>query len=513
MLNQKRLGVYWGEERIELVEVHKSVPVLRTSVPFSSIHTDELNIQSISEDARFLEIIQRSCRNAAFSTVDVHLSLASKDIILRWFLTPFMKPNEIQEVVSFEARKYLPFPIEDLVYNYNPSVINGPSGKQIGILFVGIKRDIYQRYVQVLSQSGLNVIYSEPACISFLRVLMDKKIVQPEQVNAILLTGKTNYEIYIVNKGIVKFVRDFSLGVPFSPDQDMSDFIKVKLANEVRVSLDFFSRQQADTDVQRIVVLDSFVNYDFYKGLSEDIGLAVFPYEIGTLLEIEGGADICHLGAYGAALSGVTSNVIDFNLAESEQREQSPKQVRAAFKMPSFLPFAVGGGLLLILGLVWFFFNSKVTERESEVSAVRTDLGEYADLSFDEVESLKNKEIKLVKALKNLEIRSSTVPVLMEIFRLLPDSMWLEQLTLTYETATSVGNDGMPRLVYAPVLSMSLRGIVMDANAGFNEVNNFLITLKTNPQVRSVFKEVALGDVASDEGKRFTVVSFPLSFK
>ena len=43
-----------------------------------------------------------------------------------------------------------------------------------------------EKYVNVLIQSGLNVIYSEPAAMSCVRVLLAKRLLNPEQVTAVV---------------------------------------------------------------------------------------------------------------------------------------------------------------------------------------------------------------------------------------------------------------------------------------------------------------------------------------
>ena len=119
MLRQKKIGLYWGQKGLSLVEVHKNELVMFSVIPFDSLENNPIvGIRSFIEDPRLLDLIQSAYRSARFSTIDTCLSLPSKDIIVRWFIIPWMRPSEIQGVVVFEARKYIPFPLEDLFFSY-----------------------------------------------------------------------------------------------------------------------------------------------------------------------------------------------------------------------------------------------------------------------------------------------------------------------------------------------------------------------------------------------------------
>ena len=113
-----------------------------------------------------LDILQKTVRNKGFSTTETYLSLPSKDILIRWFLIPWMKTSEIQAVVSFEAKKYIPFDIEETAYTYYPTTVTKDGGRQIGILFVAIRKNTIEKYINILIQAGLNIVYSEPGAMS-----------------------------------------------------------------------------------------------------------------------------------------------------------------------------------------------------------------------------------------------------------------------------------------------------------------------------------------------------------
>ena len=129
MPNYKKLGVSWGGDGISLVEVHKDTPVASVQLPFSAVSPDFVaDSKDLTGGLTLIDTLQKTVRNQNFSTAEVYLSLPSREVIVRWFVIPFIKSSDIQGVVSFEARKYIPFPLEDLVYTYYPSTFTKKRG-------------------------------------------------------------------------------------------------------------------------------------------------------------------------------------------------------------------------------------------------------------------------------------------------------------------------------------------------------------------------------------------------
>ena len=375
MAGQGKLGVFWGQDGLSFVEAMKGTPTHKAFLSFSSFR-DAQGAVPVTQDARLLEEIQKTVRNNAFTSTDIYFSIPSKDIIVRWFVIPWMRPYEIQGVVAFEVRKYLPFPLEELVYTYYPSTITQSGMKQIGVVFVGIRKETFQYYARVLTQSGLNVIFCEPSSMSLLRVLVFRKALDPQQNTAILQINGDGGEIDIVSGGFVKFVRDFSLSSGGTAAfQDTEDFARAKLYNEVRISLDFFNRQHSE-EVTRIIALTTADNRGLANGLMEDLGSAVVPVDVSQMV---GGADqvgVGALSAFGITLSGDVPEVIDFNISEGEVEVAIRKKDQPVSKMPRHVwPAASVIVSAMIIVLLWLAGQQQMGVRNAEIASLKKSLG------------------------------------------------------------------------------------------------------------------------------------------
>src|SRR5882672_1488986 len=242
MAVNKQLGVFFGHNSLSLVETDNQDPGKYFSAPHNLFdNVDPTQGKIVPDDIKITAIIQKSLRDLKITSSDASLSLPTKDIIFRSFVIPWMMANEIDGVVEFEARKYIPFKLEELTYSYHPVTIAEKNVKRIRILFAAIRNDILEKYCGILEQSGLKISYVEPGVVSLIRVLVFKKLIPLDQRIAIVQTNDKEGKIIIVDHGLPHFVRDFQLqpAAASKPEND-PELLKARLFNEVRISLDYY---------------------------------------------------------------------------------------------------------------------------------------------------------------------------------------------------------------------------------------------------------------------------------
>jgi hypothetical protein len=523
----KRLGLYWGESGLDLVEIAHDGPKLSAKVSFDDLENNPMiGVKTLTEDLRLLDLLQKTIRNSAFSTVDTYLSLPSKDIIIRWFIIPWMRPAEIEGVVSFEARKYLPFPLEDLVYTYFPSPINKGGNRQIGIIFISIRKTNLDKYVNVLLQAGLNVVCSEPASMSLIRALVMRKAVDVDKVTAVLNIHHDSGEILITSQGFVKFTRDFKIASQGDPQLASSqEVIKAKFFNEVKIALEFFSRQHIDEEVQKIIVLSSGAYKDLWSGLAEELSVPVTSSDLLSVMKGEDSSEFGLINAYGAALSGSVPVVVDFNLSEGQGQSakagKGTKEVSSSKKM-AFLVMSVVLGLSLIVGT--FLWTEKVLVSKKAIKSEQvTKLGKFAAMDLTAIVSDMDSVKTRLGAVRSLRFRGETTPFIVTLAKLLPPGVWMRNITLEFKDipekqkkAASAdqesGKKGKKASYYKLTTksNLSITGYCFldDPNAEFQAVSTFVTNLQSSPEISSLFKEIKLKSARSLEMESRQVVDF-----
>ncbi|MBI2495175.1 MAG: pilus assembly protein PilM [Candidatus Omnitrophica bacterium] len=85
----------------------------------------------------------------------VNLAVSGPWVIMRIIELPTMKPHELKQALPFEAQRYLPFNIQDVILD---GAALGPSeGNKTWVLIVACKKELLDRRIDWAKRAGLNV--------------------------------------------------------------------------------------------------------------------------------------------------------------------------------------------------------------------------------------------------------------------------------------------------------------------------------------------------------------------
>ena len=530
MAGNKRLGVHWGETGFSFVEVSQETPTLTAFVPFP---VKAPGIQGFSQD---------TVRNKAFSAAETYLSLPSKDVLIRWFLIPWMKTSEIQAVVSFEAKKYIPFDIEEVVYTYYPTTVAKDGGRQIGILFVAIRKSTFEKYVNLLVQAGLNIVYSEPGAMSMVRALVFKRQINLDHVTAILRTAGDTGDLIITSKGHVKFIRDFKIHLPDAfpgtdgeqlSAQEREDILRARIFNEVRVSFEFFSRQYSEEGVNKILILSSGLKQSFWTGLNEELGVEMEIIDPLREISSADGMNSGGMNAFGAAIAGRVPAVIDFNLSEKSSQPVSLKREEVFQQNRQLLiPVIIGIACCALIALAFFVSGMVIDGMNAKVSAAVARVGTRADMTAEDLSARIADQEKVLTAIQSLPLKSRLTPLMIRLVKQLPRGIWLDSIDVFFKDGNAKGKDaghgfndqktiseddlGKIKAVYTKIFSsvnMDISGYLYlnDSNAEFALANEFINILRKDAEFAALFRNIKLVSLKSDVYAKVKATSFKIS--
>ena len=286
----QQFGVFWGHKSLYFVETSDLTPTLTFSIAYSTDKSETISGDTaFPEDMKIISLIQDNFRKLNIAPSNIHLSLPTKDIIFRSFIIPFMKLNEIKGVVEFEISKYIPFALEELTYSFQPIPFVEEKTKSFRIIFVAIKKDILEHYLNTLKRAELQVDIIEPAPLSIIRVLELKKLLPKEKTIAIITKESNTGKIIVVAQGIPQFVRELQLNIPNTENKNADpDALRSRLLNEIAISLDYFNRQENHLMVKQVLLISQSKTEDLSKSLEEDLEMPVTHVDNRTLLGEQG---------------------------------------------------------------------------------------------------------------------------------------------------------------------------------------------------------------------------------
>ncbi|MDZ4243400.1 MAG: pilus assembly protein PilM, partial [Candidatus Omnitrophota bacterium] len=506
-----QLGLYWGDQAFTFIATERGSAAKTLQVPFNT-PIEAYQSQQIPEGLRYTTLIQKALRDLNIPVKKINLSLPAKDLIFRSFVIPWMNPEEVKNVVDFEAIKYMPIKLENLVYTYHPVNFTENSQKNIRILFVAIRKDVLEKYTGILENAGLEAENIEPAPVSLIRLLQKKGHVKDSHATAVIEFGAQIANITIVDQGVVHFVREF----PLPPQEQMkgeaeaAETAEAKIFNDIRVSLSFYSRQNPLGKVDRIIAVSFQDLSKFSKRLSENLSLPVSSINATALFKShEPVYDVGFLNAFGTALRDRKYSSANFDL--------SPKTLR--LRVPGVVTGMDGNrikvtGMVLALsiatvGLVYIIANQMVSGYKTHLIDLQSKQGKYEVTTAEEIETLKTETLTKLAAYKDIRMKSGISNYLSVIPQVLPEGTWLRNWEIRYEDIRDATN------AVTSKISINLDGYVymQNANEQFRVATQLAAKLGANKDFAKGFSSIDLVTVKQEIVNNYSATYFKIVCK
>lgn len=160
------------------------------------------NVDNISLALRDL-IAEAKIRNKESS-----FSLPDFSTFFSIFEMPPMTRKEIDSAIGFEARKYIPLPLSEVVLDWQ-SMENAISEKNINkVLVMAVPRVVIEYYKDISKQSGLELLSLEPEAMSLKRSIVRSG---NNETTCIVEIGFQSTNVSIIEKGFMKTSFSFDL--------------------------------------------------------------------------------------------------------------------------------------------------------------------------------------------------------------------------------------------------------------------------------------------------------------
>ena len=145
--SQRILGLDIGSNSV------KGVELSRTGDRFSVTGYAQ---QEISGAGTLKDAIVAVLREGRFKSKQVVSSVSGRSVIVRYVTTPSMKPEELKSSMRFEADKYIPFDVNEVILDCAPLDDPTLSGKaDMRVVLVAVKKEVVNEHVRILQDVGL----------------------------------------------------------------------------------------------------------------------------------------------------------------------------------------------------------------------------------------------------------------------------------------------------------------------------------------------------------------------
>ena len=149
--------------------------------------------------------VKKVLRVAKIGQKKVVAAIAGQAVVVRHIKMPLMDEGELAGAVRWEAERYIPFPVEEVVLDYEITSRNRDAG-EMEILLVCAHNDIIHSHLDVLREAGLQPLAVDIQPFAMMRG-MGIEHRRPEGNVAMLDIGAGSSDLVIAGDGIPSFTR------------------------------------------------------------------------------------------------------------------------------------------------------------------------------------------------------------------------------------------------------------------------------------------------------------------
>ncbi|MBU0469166.1 MAG: pilus assembly protein PilM [Candidatus Omnitrophica bacterium] len=518
MTEKKQLGIFWDDNLLYFAESSSAASIIKSfTIPYTQQEDNPFN-----EIHPLATTILNAFKEQNLSETTVNLSIPTKDIIFRSFVIPWMQPAEIKDVVEFEASKYVPFAISDLYYSFHSATFTEDGVRRIRVSLVAIKKLTLEKYTNILEQAYVEIDIIEPGPLSLLRVLFNKGFVKPEQAIAIVEnSGFSSGKIVIANQGVPQFVREFQLKITTDDGTEVEHkLLESSLLNEIRMSLEYFHRQNNQLKINKILLLSTADSSDFVNIITQELKIEAEAVNISAVTNSIEHSDIGHINAFGVSLAENVTMPANFYLYSDK-----PKAIKISksTEKHEFNIKAVVASTLICFGLaggVFFLSNKSVSAVKNKLSEIKQQLGTKANSTTTSFKMRTNGLNNKLKSLNSIRTEGKTSEFLKSIPEALPPGTWITKITVTYPNTiifseNSSSNEKKPESKSsrsrktqkpttekeedAPSTIVDIEGYSYskETSEQFGLINDILKKLQTSKEYSENFKKIILKTIKS----------------
>lgn len=427
------IGFYLGQDSLYIASSNSG-----RNYSFQEYPLEQLDSANEGEELKLEVLINKASREFTISEKDkIYFVLEDRYFIFRSFIIPVMNRNEIESSIVFEIEKYIPFKIEDMVWNYSYQKL--PDAKKIIVSFAGMKREVYDKLSQPFSQLGLKLYAIEPSCLCLLRLVRNISMYNKMSWFALMDITLSGSYLNFFHRTLPVFSRTLfsSKGESLYEAKRVSSasvLSSEKLAEEARFSLQYFNREFRSYELEKVLVLADKGNEDVISTLNKSVSSEIEQIAPEDILSFPGQElTVGHIKAYGAANF---ARAVSANKFVPFLEDQATCFIGGSKGLPDLVSVTVAG-TLVVLGLCGIFLfnmalNNNLDYREKRLKRKEAETSLSDNLKYrklSEIENIAEEREKEVNTLKTqFERFIDTSEVTGRVGELITEGLWLRDV-------------------------------------------------------------------------------------
>lgn len=196
------LGLEIGSVNIKMVELSGTPPSLK-SLSIRSTPPGVIQEGSIVEPGALADVIKEMLAEARTRKRYVVTAASNLAVITRTLQVPKMPLKQLEEAVRWEAERYIPFPIDEVVLDYAPldALEAIPDGEQMDVVVGAARQETVAGLVEVLKAAGLEPLVIDVKPFAGLRTLSTRLVATDREPITLFLEIGAESSALVLTRG------------------------------------------------------------------------------------------------------------------------------------------------------------------------------------------------------------------------------------------------------------------------------------------------------------------------
>ena len=534
-----------GSQTVRLAEFHYDN---QGGVVLHSYRSSELLADPAAEGSRMAQIsmvLKEIVQGQHLSGRDVNFSIPSQTVFTRFVKLPSVGEEKIDQIVEFEAQQNVPFPIEEVVWDYQLVTSNDPG--KFEVVLVAIKADLLDELNGAVQSSGVKtqIVDVAPTAIynafrynygdaSGCSLIID---IGAKTTNLVFAEGNKVFSRSIpiggntITAAIAKDLNQsfgdaeeikrrigmVGLGGAYQEPSDPAAAMVAKIVRntmtrlhaEISRSISFYRTQQGGSQPEAVFLCGGTVIMPYMREFfSEKLALPIQFFNPLRNVTVAAGVDFDKVSGEAHALG----ELVGLGLRQFSDCPMglslSPASVRSERELAAKKPFLVMAAASLVLGIAgWAFYLLQAANAQSVVlESLKPKVLALADFEkkFASIQKEIQQSQNLAAPLAQLvEERAQWVRVVEELNARLPETnIWITSLEASLQPnqpenaqpnipggVRPLSGGGRPKdaanakeaAVSAPKQILIVKGLYLDNPRGPGVIDDFAKNLSESP--------------------------------
>jgi Tfp pilus assembly PilM family ATPase len=189
------IGIYISAKYVDIAELGGSLYApqltnfIREEIPpeaYPKVQPEEIQLTPPqNHHDNIVAALRKGLSKLKAKPEGVYSVLASSDSIIRYFDIPPLPKSEQAQAIKFEAKKYIPFKIDEIVSDFKTLSMPGPK-KTIAVFFMAAAKDKINSQVDIFKRAETEVVGIDIVPYTLMRMLLLGKKIHAKDNVAIL---------------------------------------------------------------------------------------------------------------------------------------------------------------------------------------------------------------------------------------------------------------------------------------------------------------------------------------